>query len=183
MLKQTDVLHHTFFIRRVAKLLNNILMWMESFLFFQINISIMCALISTPPTILVIYLFKLSKRNLPKHSENIFMPRRARKYTVPLWDHWVNKKLNKSMELEQSLVLKGFPPMQVNRKQFRHVYAYLLWLRRTDTLPGLITLSAFCPLLKRDFLYKENKYSRLSLSRSCLSPITTYLEVKIWSLF
>ena len=41
------------------------------------------------------------------------MPRRARKYTVPFWDDWMNKKLNESMELEQNLVAKGYPQLQV----------------------------------------------------------------------
>ena len=32
------------------------------------------------------------------------------------------------------------------------------------------------------WFHHENVYSRLSLSRTCLSRITAYLEVKIWSL-
>ena len=73
-----------------------------------------CALISTPPTILIIYLFKMSKRNLPQHHENLYRERRARKYTVPFWDDWVDNKLRESMELEHHLIAKGYPRLEVN---------------------------------------------------------------------
>lgn len=55
----------------------------------------------------------MSKRNLPKQTENLYRPRRARKYTVPFWDDWLDSRMKQSMELEQHLVAKGYPQLEV----------------------------------------------------------------------
>ena len=74
--------------------------------------------------------------------------------------------------------------------EFNQIFAYALTLSSSmlGVLPVNFRKSTRVMVIdnRQNFVsaqYFENKYSRLSLSRTRLFRITAYLEVKIWSLF
>lgn len=81
---------------------------------FQIYISFVSALIVTPATLLVIYLFKMSKRT-PKISDEVLYKRGGRSCcrNLPVIDNWLEKELEKSIKLEKELISKGYPEIKV----------------------------------------------------------------------
>ena len=81
---------------------------------FQIYISFVSALIVTPPTILLIYLFKLSKPKPSDPNQPIFRPRNSKqgKYKLPFMRNWLEREYKNSLELEKHLVQKGYPSME-----------------------------------------------------------------------
>ncbi|KAL4240289.1 polycystic kidney disease protein 1-like [Mactra antiquata] len=107
----------------------------------QVYTSIICALIVTPPTIIVIYLFKLAKNKI-KPNEKLFKPRhRGNGYKVPFMSSWLEEEQKRSMELERHLVTKGIPTNEGFR--FPHAVVYIAWLL---VISGSV-LSAFFVML------------------------------------
>ncbi|XP_060576637.1 uncharacterized protein LOC132733957 isoform X2 [Ruditapes philippinarum] len=78
----------------------------------QIYISFVCALIVTPGTLIVIYLFKLSKRIIDPNETLFKANDKASRYKIPFMKNWLENEQKRSMELEQHLVQKGLPNMQ-----------------------------------------------------------------------
>lgn len=89
-----------------------------NFTIFQIYISFVCALIVTPATLVVIYLFKLSKIKVDPN-ETLYKPNsRASRYKIPFMNDWLEREQKRSIELERHLVQKGIPNSQVRQQPF-----------------------------------------------------------------
>ncbi|XP_045214928.2 uncharacterized protein LOC123565009 [Mercenaria mercenaria] len=78
----------------------------------QIYISFVCALIVTPGTLLVIYLFKLSKVKLDPNATVFQANDKSSRYKIPFMNNWLENEQKRSVELEKHLVQKGLPNNQ-----------------------------------------------------------------------
>ncbi|XP_045211050.2 uncharacterized protein LOC123562481 [Mercenaria mercenaria] len=82
----------------------------------QIYVSLVTALIVTPMTLVVIYLFKKSKK--PKFSDgnksitHFRKEDKSKRYKIPLFDDWFERERLQSLELEKHLVEKGNPKIE-----------------------------------------------------------------------
>jgi len=64
-------------------------------------------------TLILIYLFKLS-RVKPTTDSSISKPRdKPSRYKIPFMGDWMENEQRKSMELEKHLVTKGYPKTEV----------------------------------------------------------------------
>ncbi|KAK3583594.1 hypothetical protein CHS0354_039413, partial [Potamilus streckersoni] len=75
----------------------------------QIYVSFVCALITTPATIVVITLFKSSRRRYRKKKEFHNKSDRSKKYRIPFVNAWFEKSQKESLELEKHLLIRGLP--------------------------------------------------------------------------
>jgi hypothetical protein len=69
----------------------------------------------TPATLLVIYLFKLSKYYPENKNKPLFDKRRktSRDFRIPFFDTWLDKEKKRNIELERKIIQKGYPEMKV----------------------------------------------------------------------
>ncbi|KAH3807085.1 hypothetical protein DPMN_135418 [Dreissena polymorpha] len=92
----------------------------------QVYTSFFSALIVMPPTILLIYLFKLSKPKPADLNTTLFKPsERSTKIRVPMVHDWLEKHHQRSVQLEKCLVQKGYPSTQDLKLPYK--CTYLAW--------------------------------------------------------
>ncbi|XP_052217966.1 polycystic kidney disease 2-like 1 protein [Dreissena polymorpha] len=100
---------------------------------FTVYTSFISALIVTPPTILLIYLFKLSKPKPVDPKTTLFKPgERSTKIRVPMVHDWLEKQHQRSVQLEKCLVQKGYPSTQGLKLPYQCTYlawflVFLIW--------------------------------------------------------
>ncbi|XP_060607745.1 polycystin-1-like protein 2 [Ruditapes philippinarum] len=81
----------------------------------QVYQSLISGLVVTPATLLVIYLFKLSRYYPANKNKPLFDKRRktSRDFRIPFFDAWLDKEKKRNIELERKIIQKGYPEMKV----------------------------------------------------------------------
>ncbi|XP_060599389.1 polycystin-1-like protein 3, partial [Ruditapes philippinarum] len=76
--------------------------------------SLISVLVVTPATLLVIYLFKLSRYYPANKNKPLFDKRRktSRDFRIPFFDTWLDKEKKRNIELERKIIQKGYPEMK-----------------------------------------------------------------------
>lgn len=102
----------------------------------EVYVSIICALISTPATLLVILLFKKSK---PRRLDNDIRDP-ASKYNVPVFGNWMETFMKDSKELEKTLVAKGILDTDETILPFWCVYIAWILVAAASIIPAFFIM-------------------------------------------
>ncbi|XP_063446785.1 polycystin-1-like protein 2 [Mytilus trossulus] len=149
-----------------------------SFTLSAIYIALISALISTPTTVLVIFMFSKSMHRKSNTGDS------SRRYRVPILDVWLDRVMADSHKLEKALVSKGL--FITESTIFPYWFQYIAWIL---ALAGVASCSFFLTLYSIEWgKHKSQKWlAQFSLSffsSICLlDPLKVTIMSAIFAMF